>query len=112
MIMGKDLYDPPYLDDEERDLIESIEAAIEDGRIKKPSDAERAKLAVEWQASAKAFLERKPVTLRIQSGDINRLKSIAARKGMPYQTLVASVLHQYANGDLIERPLNLKPAAE
>lgn len=110
--MGKDFYDPPYLDDEERDLIESHVAAIDDGRVTKPTEERRVKLAAEWQASAKAFLERKPVTLRIQSGDIGRLKAIAARKGMPYQTLVASVLHQYAHGDLIERPLNLTPAAE
>ncbi len=102
----------PYLDDEERDLIESIEAAIEDGRIKMPSEIERAKLAAEWQASAKAFLERKPITLRLQSGDIDRLKVIASRKGIPYQTLIASILHQYANGDLLERPLNVVQAAE
>jgi predicted DNA binding CopG/RHH family protein len=102
----------PYLDDEEKELIESIEAAIDDGRIKMPTETERAKLAAEWQASAKAFLERKPVTLRLQGGDIQRLKAIAMRKGMPYQTLVASVLHQYANGDLLERPLNAKPAAK
>ena len=110
--MGKDLYDPPYFDDEERDMIESYIAAVDDGRIKKPTEEERVKLAAEWQASAKAFLERKPITLRIQGGDIIMLKAIASRKGMPYQTLVASILHQYAHGDLIERPLNIKPAAE
>ena len=110
--MGKAKYDDAFLDDEERDIIESFEAAIDDGRIKMPTEAERAKLAAEWQASARAFLERKPVTFRIQSGDIGRLKAIASRKGMPYQTLVASVLHQYVNGDLIERPLNVKAAAE
>ena len=102
----------PYLDDEEKELIESIEAAIDEGRIKMPNEAERAKLAAEWQPSAQAFLERKPVTLRIQGGDINLLKAIASRKGMPYQTLIASILHQYAHGDLIERSLNVKPAAE
>lgn len=102
----------PYLDEEEKELIESIEAAIDDGRITMPSEAERAALAAKWQPSAKAFLERKPVTLRIQGGDISMLKAIASRKGMPYQTLIASILHQYAHGDLIERPLNVKPAAE
>jgi predicted DNA binding CopG/RHH family protein len=102
----------PYFDDEEKELIESIEAAIDDGSITMPTEAERAKLAAEWQASAKAFLGRKPVTLRIQGGDISRLKAIASRKGMPYQTLIASILHQYAHGDLIERPLNIKSAAE
>ena len=49
--MGKDLYDQPFFDDEERDLIESFEAAIDDGRIKKPTEEERVKLAAKWQAS-------------------------------------------------------------
>ena len=101
-----------YFDEEERELIESYIAGVENGTVKMPTEEERAKMAAEWQASAKAFLERKPVTFRIQSGDIGRLKSIASRKGMPYQTLVASVLHQYVNGDLIERPLNVNAAAE
>ena len=69
-----------------------------------PADAERrARLNAEWKAGLDRSTARKPVTLRLQERDIERLKSIANRKGMPYQTLVSSVLHQCANGDLIER---------
>ena len=110
--MGKAKRIDHFLDDEERDLIQSYEAAIDDGRVVMPSLEEQQETAKTWQEIARSASERKPVTLRIQAGDISRLKAIASRKGMPYQTLVASVLHQYANGDLIERPLNLKPAAE
>ncbi len=38
------------------------------------------------------------ITLRISSGDLDRLKQKAAYKGLPYQTFIASVLHEYAAG--------------
>ncbi len=101
-----------FLDDEERDIIESYEAAIDDGRVVMPSLEEQQETAAKWQAIVRSSTDRMPITLRLQSGDISRLKSIALRKGLPYQTLVASILHQYANGDLLERPLNVVQAAE
>jgi predicted DNA binding CopG/RHH family protein len=38
------------------------------------------------------------ITLRISSGDLVRLKEKAAYKGLPYQTFISSVLHEYAAG--------------
>jgi predicted DNA binding CopG/RHH family protein len=40
--------------------------------------------------------------LRLQERDIERLKVIARQRGLPYQTLVSSVLHQFAEGTLRE----------
>jgi predicted DNA binding CopG/RHH family protein len=107
--MGKQLRmaDKPdpyaFFDEEERELIESFEAALEDGRIVPKSKEEIAALNARWQKELGLSAEKKPITLRLQERDITKLKSMAARKGLPYQTLVASVLHQFANGDLIER---------
>ena len=56
-----------------------------------------------WQQVVKNTEKRKAITLRLQNRDITRLKAIARRKGLPYQTFIASALHQLANGDLIER---------
>jgi predicted DNA binding CopG/RHH family protein len=42
------------------------------------------------------------VTLRLSSGDLARLKQKAAYKGLPYQTFIASVLHEYAAGHFME----------
>ena len=92
----------PFLDDEEREIVESYENALERGEVKLPTPAELAQLKGEWKAIAANSSRRKAVTLRLQERDIERLKSIALQKGLPYQTLVASVLHQYANGDLKE----------
>jgi hypothetical protein len=46
-----------------------------------------------------------PVGLRLDGSDLARLKSEADRLGIPYQTLVGSILHQYLNDELIERKM-------
>ncbi|MGQ0484476.1 MAG: DNA-binding protein [Hyphomicrobiales bacterium] len=90
-------HDAPYLDDEEREIME----AVKRGEFKS-SGRPLSKIKAEWQAAARNTQRRKPVTVRIQERDIARLKVRALQKGMPYQTLIASVLHQYAEGTLTE----------
>lgn len=46
--------------------------------------------------------DKKPVTMRLDTGDIISLKDIAREKGLPYQSLIGSILHQYASGTLVE----------
>ena len=65
--------------------------------------AEQQAVNERWQNALKESQERKSITLRLQMRDIKRLKGIARRRGIPYQTLVSSVLHQFANGDIVER---------
>jgi hypothetical protein len=91
-----------YLDAEEREVIESVEALIDNPDFKVPGPARRAKIAIQWKKLARESSHRRPVTLRLQQRDIERLKTIANQKGLPYQTLISSVLHQYASGDLVE----------
>ena len=40
------------------------------------------------------------MNIRISRTDLNRLKAKAAEEGIPYQTLVTSVLHKYVSGNL------------
>lgn len=57
-----------------------------------------------YQAYARAtFSKDKRVNIRIASKDLVGLQKRAMREGIPYQTLIASVLHKYANGILVER---------
>ncbi len=44
-----------------------------------------------------------PISIRIDGGVLADLKTEADRLGIPYQTHVGSVLHQYVNGELIQR---------
>ena len=41
-----------------------------------------------------------PVDIRLSARDLEDLKVKALEEGMPYQTLMASVLHRYATGQL------------
>ena len=41
------------------------------------------------------------INIRMKADDLEDIKRIADRKGMPYQTLIGSVLHRFAKGDMI-----------
>ena len=55
------------------------------------------------RASASAtLLKNKRVNIRISSLDLEGLQARAAEEGVPYQTLMASVLHKFVSGRLVE----------
>ncbi len=89
-------YDPPYLDDEEREIIEAMKRGE---YVSAPDLPERIK---EFKQAAANTLKKKPITVRIQQQDIERIKVKAMEQGIPYQTLVSSILHRYAKGTLKE----------
>src|SRR6266508_259766 len=56
-----------------------------------------------YVSSAAATLSKdKRINIRLSSRDLEDLQMRAAEEGMPYQTLIASVLHKYASGRLID----------
>jgi hypothetical protein len=54
-------------------------------------------------ARATAIKDRR-VNIRLSSGDLSDIQARALEEGVPYQTLIASVLHKYVTGRLAERP--------
>ena len=44
-----------------------------------------------------------PTSLRLDGFTLADLKTEAMRLGIPYQTLISSILHRYIRGDLIDR---------
>jgi predicted DNA binding CopG/RHH family protein len=85
------------LDSEEHALLESVER----GEWKTVDNAEE-EAAFAKEAASNFLRKDERVTLRISSGDLARLKQKAAYKGLPYQTFIASVLHEYAAGHFKE----------
>ncbi len=81
-----------YLDDEEKEIIEAIER---DDYAPGPSLLTLERLG-EFQAAARATLRepRVKISLRLPQSDLQRLKARAQREGMPYQTLINSILHK------------------
>lgn len=58
----------------------------------------------ELEAAARAHIaKRARVNIRLSSGDLQGLKVKAVQEGLPYQTLIASVLHKYVTGQLAAR---------
>ena len=89
-------FDAPYLDEEEREMLEALESSLI------VEDKPRAVALEEWRVVVRNTQRKKSITVRVQERDIARLKARAIQNGMLYQTLIASVLHQCAEGDLKE----------
>jgi predicted DNA binding CopG/RHH family protein len=59
-------------------------------------------LKLKAAARATATKDRR-VNIRLSSGDLQDIQARALQEGMPYQTLIASILHKYVTGGLQER---------
>ena len=84
----------PELDAEEQSLLD----AFEKGKLK--SVASKAELARLRAASRATAVKDKRVNIRLSSIDLQDIQAKALEEGLPYQTLIASVLHKYVTGRL------------
>lgn len=86
----------PKIDDYELEILN----AYEKGQLK--SVATKAELA-KFKAAARATaIKDRRVNIRLSSGDLSDIQVKALEEGVPYQTLIASVLHKYVTGRLAE----------
>ncbi|MDD5037141.1 MAG: antitoxin [Methylococcaceae bacterium] len=87
----------PKIDDYELEVL----TAFEKDQLK--SVATKAELA-KFKAAARATaIKDRRVNIRLSSGDLNDIQVKALEEGIPYQTLIASVLHKYVTGRLAEQ---------
>ena len=89
----------PKTDAYETDIL----SAYEDGRMK--SVATRAELAKFKSAARATAIKDRRVNIRLSSSDLQDIQAKALAEGLPYQTLIASVLHKYVTGRLSEREI-------
>ena len=85
------------LDKEESALLESYEND-EWVSVLSPPDIDKYK-----KAAKSTFKKDKRVNIRISGMDLELLQEKALIEGLPYQTLVSSVLHKYVNGRLTDK---------
>lgn len=83
------------LDKEEKELLESVER----GEWESIDSLEK-EIKLARQTAANYLKKDARINVRISSSDLDRLKRIAAYEGLPYQTLISSVLHKFASGHL------------
>ena len=84
-----DPYEVEILEDYEAGKFKSVASKSELGKLKAA-------------ARATATKDRR-VNIRLSAGDLQDIQVKALAEGMPYQTLIASVLHKYVTGRLEER---------
>jgi predicted DNA binding CopG/RHH family protein len=86
---------------DERHLEREILASFERGEWK-PVRNQKGEVTRLKAAAEATLLKNKRVNIRISSRDLEGLQARAAEEGVPYQTLMASVLHKFVSGRLVE----------
>ncbi len=87
-----------HLDSEEKELLESYDGdewqSISD--VKSESDRYR-------RYASATFKKDKRVNIRMSEKDLVAIQKKALEEGIPYQTLISSILHKYISGRLTEK---------
>ena len=86
------------LDEEEKDILESYER--DEWVPVKNRKQETKKLQ---QYARNTLAKDKRINIRMSSKDLDQVQTIAAQEGIPYQTLVSSIIHKYVSGYLVEK---------
>lgn len=86
----------------EKEIIEAHESGIL--RSTMPSKSE---LKAFREAARGTSVKDRRVNIRLSSPDLRDLRARVLEEGLPYQTLIASVLHKFVAGRLVERPAGL-----
>lgn len=85
------------LDKEEKEILESYDKeewqSVEDFKEETKNYRRYAR---------NTLLKNKRINIRISERDLINLKAKSIEEGIPYQSLISSVLHKYVNGKLVE----------
>ncbi len=83
---------------EEKDILESVEAN------EWQSVKGRKKQVEQYQLYAReTFRKDRRVNIRLAGRDLEAIQKRALLEGIPYQTLIASILHKFAAGRLVDK---------
>jgi len=89
------------LDFEEAEIL----AAFESGKLKRVENLTE-EIDRHREIAAATFKKDSRINIRISSKDLRALQKRALQEGIPYQTFVASVLHKFVEGRLVEHTAN------
>jgi len=87
----------PRLKKDEKQLLESIESGEWESVPRLRSEIQK-----HGQYAKNTMRKDKRVNIRISSRDLEQLQTMALENGIPYQTLMSSILHRFLTGKLVE----------
>ena len=93
------------LDKYEKEVLAAYEAGV------LTPVATKDELARMREAARATAMKDQRINIRLSAGDLRDIQVKALQEGMPYQTLIASVLHKYATGRLAETGTQPPPLA-
>ena len=80
----------------------ALRIAVERGEWRSVKDLEKQR--ARYQVYARATLRKdRRINIRLSTKDLETLQMLAIEEGIPYQTLIGSILHKYVSGSLVER---------
>lgn len=82
-------------DKEEKDILD----AYEQGKVKLSAPSKKEIEAIKATAK-KTLVKSKRITIRLYDHDYRGIQKKALEMGLPYQTLISGVIHQYIEGEL------------
>ncbi len=88
----------PILDEEEKKILTSYEK----GEWKSVDDTKKEIERLKDHAK-KTLQKDQRINIRMSSKDLGQIKVIAAQEGIPYQTLISSIIHKYVAGLLKDK---------
>ena len=89
-----------------KSTLNAYEQSIEDNAglfIPLPDDEKN-----EVETIINAANKTKNINIRISAYELEKVKQISAEEGIPYQTLISSVIHKYITGKLVDEKAILK----
>jgi len=89
------------LDDEEREILEGLHNGVIKPLPKKELEAFKKRLKASVVYTQELRKKSESISLRLPKEDLAAIKAKAADEGMPYQTLIGSLVHKYGHGKKI-----------
>ena len=89
------------LNKEEKGILD----AYNKGKVKTSTPSKKDKEKIKSMAE-NTFRKDRRVTIRLYDHDLKGIQKKAMEKGMPYQTLISSMIHQYVEGDLVDSKID------
>ena len=86
------------VNNEEKDILDSYEQDQW-----KPAKNRKREVKKLQQYARNTLQKDKRINIRMSSTDLDRVRVIATQQGIPYQTLISSIIHKYVSGYLKER---------
>jgi predicted DNA binding CopG/RHH family protein len=88
------------LPNDEKELLNAVEAGEYESLLTKSRKKELEAIATNTSKKDKR------INIRISNRDLTAIQSRASEEGIPYQTLVSSIIHKYVSGSLQDLTAN------